>query len=113
MQPLTEIGGIRFVEPKAGRGKEDDFASPTNGINCCVAPKVRWHICFLMQLDLHRLSLTLKPDNHVEDEAKDDDEDAAIDWTYDIPSRNRLKINSKMHVNARRQETRKKRVKQQ
>jgi hypothetical protein len=43
---LTEIGGIRFVESKAGRGKEGDFASPTNGINCRVATKVRWQCLF-------------------------------------------------------------------
>ena len=44
---LTEIGGIRFVQPKAGRGKEDDFASPTNEINCRVAPKVRRSCAFM------------------------------------------------------------------
>ncbi len=49
----------------------------------------------------------------MEDEAEDDEDDATIDSTDDIPSRNRLKMNSEMQVEARRHETRKKRVKQQ
>jgi hypothetical protein len=49
----------------------------------------------------------------VENEAEDDDDDATIDSTDDIPSRNRLKMNSEVRVDARRQETRKKRGKQQ
>lgn len=37
---LVEIGGIRFVEIKAGREKEDDFV-PVIGTNCRVTLKVR------------------------------------------------------------------------
>lgn len=111
---LTEIGGIRFVEPKAGRGKEDDFASPTNVINCRVAPKVRWSCAFMY---IFRRSLTdtvgAKPATQVEYDAEDDDEDATVDSTDDVPSRNRLKMKSEIHVDTRKQETRKKRVKQQ
>ncbi|KAL3809655.1 hypothetical protein ACHAXA_000338 [Cyclostephanos tholiformis] len=54
-----------------------------------------------------------KPEYDEKDEGEDADEDATIDSTDDIPSRNRLKMNSKMRVNAPRQETGKKRVKQQ
>jgi hypothetical protein len=54
-----------------------------------------------------------KPENQVEDEVEDVDEDATIDSTDDVPSRNRLKMKSEIHVDARRQETRKKRVTQQ
>ena len=49
----------------------------------------------------------------MEYEAEDDDDDATVDSTDDVPSRNRLKMKSEIHVDARKQETRKKRVKQQ
>jgi hypothetical protein len=39
---LIEIGGIRIIESKAGREKEGGLDSPTDGINCRVASKVRW-----------------------------------------------------------------------
>lgn len=55
---------------------------------------------------------TWKPEHREEDEAEDADDDATVDSTDDIPSRNRLKMSSKMRVNARKQETGKKRVKQ-
>ena len=57
-------------------------------------------------------SVGAKPASQVEYEAEDDDEDATVDSSDDVPSRNRLKMKSEIHVDARKQETRKKHVKQ-
>eukprot|EP00579_Thalassiosira_antarctica_P011185 CAMPEP_0201919904 /NCGR_PEP_ID=MMETSP0903-20130614/8658_1 /ASSEMBLY_ACC=CAM_ASM_000552 /TAXON_ID=420261 /ORGANISM="Thalassiosira antarctica, Strain CCMP982" /LENGTH=570 /DNA_ID=CAMNT_0048456527 /DNA_START=257 /DNA_END=1969 /DNA_ORIENTATION=+ len=85
---LLDIGGIRFVDSKAGRGKGAGSESPTERMNCRVSPK--------------------KPNT---DADAADDDDATVDSSDGIPSRNKLKISSEMHVEAQRLEELKKRKK--
>ncbi|KAL7536540.1 hypothetical protein ACHAWF_005490 [Thalassiosira exigua] len=84
---LNDIGGIRFVDSKSGSGKEAGPEKPTERVNCRVTPKKK-----------------SVPDEHVVE-----DDNASVDSSDDIPSRNRVKMSSEMHVEAQRLEELKKR----
>lgn len=111
---LVDIGGIRFVDSKAGRGKEGGPESPTERVNCRVSPNVRHagscplvcspRILLKTTAALPRLQLQKSKPEQDGATAAETDDDATIDSCDDIPSRQRLKMTSDMLAEAQRTE---------
>jgi hypothetical protein len=104
---LLEIGGIRFVDSRAGIGKDEVVGpdSPTEITNCRVLPKVSWYRnlvihCFNFYPHFHKTRIWFPPPktNAEDDAAKYDD--ATVGSSDDVPTRTNLKTTSEKHAEA-------------